>query len=108
MAFINFIESYTGNKILCKVVQFNYTYKFIHVCVTVTSYFDVDHSSTETKANVLRKTFTFYLSRKQNVKICIISLSLFLYINIYFVVGLLDGSEAVGGGGGPLRANSSR
>lgn len=26
----------------------------------------------------------------------------------HFVVGLRDGSEAVGGGGGPLRANSSR
>lgn len=52
LAFIKFIESYTGNKILCKVAQFNYTYKFIHFCITVTSYFDVDHSSTETKINI--------------------------------------------------------
>lgn len=70
MAFINFIESYTGNKILCKVVQFNYTYKFIHACVTVTSYFDVDHSSTVRKANVYVKvrktTFTFYQEDKMS------------------------------------------
>lgn len=35
-------------------------------------------------------------------------LSCFIRDDIYFVVGLLEGSEAVGGGGGPLRASSSK
>lgn len=35
-------------------------------------------------------------------------LSCFIGDDNYFVVGLLEGSEAVGGGGGPLRANSSK
>lgn len=38
LAFINFIESYTGDNSVCEVIQFNYSYKFIHVRYCYVSY----------------------------------------------------------------------
>lgn len=99
LALVLLIPIITGdNHLVCKVLQFNYSYKFNHWFVIWIPY--IYHALM--RAALARTKIDSANSNTYRY------LSCFIRDDIYFVVGLLEGSEAVGGGGGPLRANSSK